>query len=169
MEGQGYRPRALPGGRPPAPPAPPGGAEVSGATYHWVLAYADGHLSTPLVYKTLDQLRDGQDVPAPRLSDELIQALRDGDPRRLGPALSNDLQAPALTLFPALRETLAAGRALGALGALVSGSGPTCFFLARDAEHATSLAARIEGAGVCRSVVTATGPATGASVADRTG
>ena len=64
------------------------------------------------------------------------EALRAGDARRLGPALSNDLQAPALTLFPALRETLATGRALGALGALVSGSGPTCFFLARDAEHA---------------------------------
>jgi 4-diphosphocytidyl-2-C-methyl-D-erythritol kinase len=142
---------------------------VSRATYHWVLAYADGYLSTPLVYKTLDQLRAGQDVPAPELSNELMEALRAGDPGRLGPALSNDLQAPALTLFPALRETLATGRALGALGALVSGSGPTCFFLARDAGHAAGLAARMSGAGVCRSVTTATGPAAGASVIDRKG
>jgi 4-diphosphocytidyl-2-C-methyl-D-erythritol kinase len=142
-------------------------AEVSRATYHWVLAYADGHLSTPLVYKTLDQLREGHDVPAPELSNELMAALRAGDPGRVGQALGNDLQAPALTLFPALRETLATSRALGALGALVSGSGPTCFFLARDAEHAAGLAAQISGAGVCRSATTATGPAAGASVTGR--
>ncbi len=146
-------------------PGPPGAGQAP--AFHWVLAYADGHLPTPLVYKTLDQLRDGQDVPAPKLDGELMAALRSGDPGRLGQALSNDLQAPALSLFPALRETLAAGRALGALGALVSGSGPTCFFLARDAGHATGLAARIAGAGVCRSVATAAGPAAGAAVVDR--
>jgi 4-diphosphocytidyl-2-C-methyl-D-erythritol kinase len=159
--GRGERLSSLPGGRPPVPPVPPI------PTYHWVLAYADGHLSTPLVYKTLDQLREGRDVPAPELSNELMEALRAGDPGRLGRALSNDLQAPALTLFPALRETLATGRALGALGALVSGSGPTCFFLARDAGHAAGLAAQVSGAGVCRSVTTVTGPAAGASVVDR--
>jgi 4-diphosphocytidyl-2-C-methyl-D-erythritol kinase len=161
--GRGERLSPLPGGR------PPGAAEAPRPQYHWVLAYADGYLSTPLVYKTLDQLRAGQDVPAPELSSELMEALRAGDPGRLGPALGNDLQAPALTLFPALRETLATGRALGALGALVSGSGPTCFFLVRDAGHAAGLAAQMSGAGVCRSVTTATGPAAGASVIDRKG
>jgi 4-diphosphocytidyl-2-C-methyl-D-erythritol kinase len=134
------------------------------ATYHWVLAYAAGHLSTPLVYKTLDQLREATPVPDPQLSDELMAALRAGDPARLGPALSNDLQAPALSLFPALRKTLGAGIELGALGALVSGSGPTCFFLARDAAHATDLAVQLSGAGVCRTVATATGPASGAEI-----
>jgi 4-diphosphocytidyl-2-C-methyl-D-erythritol kinase len=157
--GRGEQLSSLPGGRPPVPTAPP--------AYHWVLAYADGHLSTPLVYKTLDHLRNGQVVPTPELSTELMAALRADDPVLLGQALSNDLQAPALTLFPALRETLATGRALGALGALVSGSGPTCFFLARDAEHAADLAVQMSGAGVCRTVATATGPAAGASVVDR--
>lgn len=134
------------------------------ATYHWVLAYADEHLSTPVVYKALDEMRAGQTVPRPELSGELMSALRAGDPRRLGRALSNDLQAPALSLLPALRKTLAAGRELGALGALVSGSGPTCFFLARDTAHATDLAVQLSGAGVCRTVATATGPAAGATV-----
>lgn len=139
------------------------------ATYHWVLAYAAGNLSTPLVYKTLDQLRGGTVleppvVPDPVLSGELMAALRAGDPVRLGPALSNDLQAPAISLFPALRKTLSAGSELGALGALVSGSGPTCFFLARDAAHATDLAVQLSGAGACRTVATATGPAPGAEV-----
>jgi len=142
-------------------------AVLAGAVYHWVLAYAEGGLSTPLVYKTLDRLREGRDVAPPGLSGELIDALQAGDPRRLGQALSNDLQEPALTLFPALHETLAAGRELGALGALVSGSGPTCFFLASHAWHAASLAAGLSGRGVARAVATATGPAAGASVITR--
>jgi 4-diphosphocytidyl-2-C-methyl-D-erythritol kinase len=144
-------------------------ALVAPASYHWVLAFASGHLSTPLVYKTLDAQRDGQSVPDPELSNELMGALRVGDPLRLGQALSNDLQAPALALFPALRKTLAAGREAGALGALVSGSGPTCLFLARDAEHATGLAVQLSGAGVCRTVARATGPAPGATVVSAEG
>ena len=56
--------------------------------------------------------------------------------------LANDLQPAALALAPYLRDTLAAGRDGGALAGLVSGSGPTCAFLAADAEHARSLAGR---------------------------
>jgi len=134
------------------------------ARYHWVLALADGQLSTPAVYGKLDQMRGGTVVAAPELSSELMSALRAGDARQLGAAMSNDLQAPAIALFPALGQTLSAGSELGALGALVSGSGPTCFFLARDAGHATALAAALSGAGVCLSVQTATGPAPGAAL-----
>jgi 4-diphosphocytidyl-2-C-methyl-D-erythritol kinase len=93
-----------------------------------------------------------------------MSALRAGDAERLGAAISNDLQLPAIALFPALRKTLSAGRESGALGWLVSGSGPTCYFLARDAIHATDLAVSLSGTGICRSVATATGPAAGASV-----
>lgn len=141
-------------------------ALVSPARYHWVLAFADGSLSTPEVYGTLDRLR-ALPAPAPELSTELMSALRAGDPERLGRSLGNDLQAPAISLFPALRKTLAAGREFGALGALVSGSGPTCFFLARGASHATDLAVALSGAGVCRSAARAIGPAPGATVIER--
>ena len=134
------------------------------ARYHWVLAFADGHLSTPAVYDKLDRQRQNDQVPEPDLSEELMAALRAADPARLGAALANDLQAPALALFPALRQTLAAGRAAGALGGLVSGSGPTCFFLAESAGEAADLAVALSGAGVCRAVATATGPAAGACV-----
>lgn len=142
-------------------------ALVAPARYHWVLAFADGHLATPAVYGALDRLREGREVAEPELSNELMAALRTGDAERVGAALSNDLQAPAITLFPGLRKTLAAGREFGALGALVSGSGPTCYFLARDDRHAAQLAARLSGAGVCRSAATAAGPAAGASVVSR--
>ncbi len=140
----------------PAPAAP--------APYHWVIALADGHLPTPKVFGELDRQRGAQDVAEPELSAELMAALGAGDPVRLGAALRNDLQEPALTLFPALRKTLDAGKEAGALGALVSGSGPTCFFLAGRAAEATALAAALSGAGVCRSVTTATGPVPGATV-----
>jgi 4-diphosphocytidyl-2-C-methyl-D-erythritol kinase len=139
-------------------------ALVAPARYHWVLALADGQLSTPAVYGALDRMRADTGVADPELSDELMSALRAGDAEQLGAAIANDLQPPAIALFPALRKTLSAGREFGALGALVSGSGPTCFFLARDDRHAAQLAASLSGAGVCRSVATATGPAAGASV-----
>jgi 4-diphosphocytidyl-2-C-methyl-D-erythritol kinase len=133
-------------------------------TYHWVLALADGHLSTPRVFHALDRQRQDQQVPGPELSKELMTALSAGDPVMLGAALSNDLQEPALTLFPALLKTLDAGIEAGALGALVSGSGPTCFFLAATDSEATALANALSGAGVCRTVATAIGPAAGARV-----
>ena len=139
-------------------------ALVPAAQYHWVLAFATGQLATPEVYATLDRLRAGQDVPAPALDTRLMTALRAGDPTRVGKAISNDLQPAALSLFPALRKTLDTGREFGALGTLVSGSGPTCLFLARSRERAVALAASLSGSGICRSVQVASGPVPGASV-----
>jgi 4-diphosphocytidyl-2-C-methyl-D-erythritol kinase len=139
-------------------------ALVAATKYHWVLALAGGHLSTPAVYAKLDQLRAGQDIQEPELSTDLMSALRSGDAGQLGAALSSDLQAPAVALFPALRKTLRAGRESGAVGALVSGSGPTCYFLALDDAHAEDLAASLSAAGVCRAIASATGPAAGATV-----
>jgi 4-diphosphocytidyl-2-C-methyl-D-erythritol kinase len=131
--------------------------------YHWVLAFADGHLSTPEVYATLDRLRAAE-AAEPDLDAALMSALRSGDARLLGRALSNDLQQAAVTLFPALRKTLAAGLELGALGALVAGSGPTCVFLAASANRALDLAVSLSSAGVCRSVARVTGPVPGAAI-----
>jgi 4-diphosphocytidyl-2-C-methyl-D-erythritol kinase len=137
-------------------------ALVPSTQYHWVLAFAEGQLSTPDVYATLDRLRPDH-TAAPELDAVLMAALRAGDPIRVGKALSNDLQPAALALFPALRKTLAAGTELGAVGALVSGSGPTCMFLARSRERALALAAALSGADVCRSVATVAGPVHGAT------
>ena len=93
-----------------------------------------------------------------------LSLLRSGEARLVGRALSNDLQPAALSLFPALRKTLAAGLELGALGALVAGSGPTCVFLAASADRALDLAVSLSGAGVCRSVARVTGPVAGAAI-----
>jgi 4-diphosphocytidyl-2-C-methyl-D-erythritol kinase len=199
---------------------------LAAGTYHWVLAFSSGGLSTPEVYAACDRLRAARaaraagpaagpgrvraagpraaltaspvagaagghgvspvassaggrgmervagtaagegaaDAPAPRLSTELMAALRSADPAAVGPLLTNDLEPAALSLRPALRRTLSAGRELGAIGAMVSGSGPTCAFLAADARHARDLAVSLTGAGVCRGVAGVHGPVHGATV-----
>jgi len=142
-------------------------AALAAGTYHWVLAFAAAGLSTPEVYATCDRLRAARgaaDGAEAVLSTELMAALRSGDPAAVGPLLSNDLQAAAVSLRPGLRRALAAGREFGALGAMISGSGPTCAFLAANAGHARELAVSLTGAGVCRGVVRVKGPATGAAV-----
>ncbi|MBF9129237.1 4-(cytidine 5'-diphospho)-2-C-methyl-D-erythritol kinase [Plantactinospora sp. S1510] len=134
-------------------------------TWHWVVAIADGGLSTPAAYRELDRLRAEYAAPAPlRSADALLAALRGRDPARLGRALGNDLQAAALTLRPALTETLKAGEAAGALAGIVSGSGPTCVFLAADATRAEEIATELRASGLCRTARTAYGPVPGARV-----
>lgn len=132
---------------------------------HWVLAVAGYGVSARDAYARLDELRAGPAAPdSAGDPGPLLQALRSGDPLRIGPLLANDLQAAVLTLVPALHATLRAGLDLGAAGGIVSGSGPTCAFLARDADAARALSAGLGRAGVCSAVRVASGPAPGARV-----
>lgn len=135
-----------------------------GGTFHWVFAMAERGLSTPAVFREFDRLAEGHDIPEPVASPELLAALAKGDADALAVAVTNDLQPAALSLFPELSDTLAAGRAAGALAALVSGSGPTTAFLARDTASAAEVAEALRASGTCRSVRMASGPAQGATV-----
>jgi 4-diphosphocytidyl-2-C-methyl-D-erythritol kinase len=135
-------------------------------SFSWVLALADTGLSTPEVYAELDRQRDSGPVGVVSDAAPVLAALRRGDPVALGHALANDLQAAAIALLPPLRLLLDTGRDLGALGGIVSGSGPTVAFLARSDEHAGALASALVGQGVCRSVRTADGPAHGARIVE---
>lgn len=133
--------------------------------YCWVLGVADRGMSTPAVYAEFDRLNAAASVAAePQIAPAVLAALRAGDPAALGAALSNDLQPAALSLRPRLAETLAVGEECGALGSIISGSGPTTMFLASDEEHALDIALALSGAGVCADVVQASGPAPGARV-----
>ncbi|MCX4859592.1 4-(cytidine 5'-diphospho)-2-C-methyl-D-erythritol kinase [Streptomyces canus] len=137
--------------------------EVGGA-FSWVFAMAERGLSTPAVFREFDRLTEGLDVPEPVASEDLLDALAGGDPDALAAAVSNDLQPAALSLFPELADTLAAGSAAGALAGLVSGSGPTTAFLARDTGAAAKIADALRASGTCRTVRVASGPAPGATV-----
>ncbi len=139
-------------------------AALSRGTYHWVFALSSVGLSTPAVYGECDRMRAELEVAAPKVSDVLMQALLSGDPAQVGAALSNDLQNPACSLRPALSLVLEVGRDYGALGAIVSGSGPTVAFLVADEEAGLDLAVALTASGVVGSVARATGPVHGARV-----
>jgi 4-diphosphocytidyl-2-C-methyl-D-erythritol kinase len=140
-------------------------SEVLGrGQFHWVLAVDPEGLSTAAVYAECDRLRGRATVAEPVADPALMTALRAGDAEALGRALSNDLEAAAISLRPSLARTLEAGRDLGVLGAMISGSGPTCAFLVANAEAALDVAVGLSALGVCRDVRRATGPVPGARV-----
>jgi len=135
-------------------------------SYHWVLALSSQGLSTPAVYKECDRLREGMAITKPQTSSALLQALGAGNPYEVGKALSNDLQAAACSLRPALRLVLDVGKEYGALGGIVSGSGPTVAFLVEDDEKSLDLSVALSASGVVAGVARASGPVHGARVVE---
>lgn len=99
-----------------------------------LMPQAEG-LSTGAVYAEADRLG----APRTRLDPGALRRLAASGRDRLVAALDNDLQQAALSLRPELAQGLAALRAAGAEGALVTGSGPTVvgvFADRADAERA---------------------------------
>ncbi len=138
------------------------------APLHWVLVVADRGLSTPAVYKRLDDLRAARGEDPTKVSEaavpaEFISALQSGDVLRVAKAIKNDLQEAALDLMPELADTIASGIAAGALAGMVSGSGPTVAMLAEDEESAERIANILAFQGL--DAIAATGPAAGATLA----
>lgn len=135
-------------------------------SFCWVFATQAEGLSTRNVYSEFDAwVADGLlTISEPRIADDVMSALIAGDPAALGAALINDLQDPAMHLAPALREVITAALEVDACGAVVSGSGPTVAALARNAQHALAIAAHIRSTGLADQVITATGPAQGATL-----
>ncbi|MET0468275.1 MAG: 4-(cytidine 5'-diphospho)-2-C-methyl-D-erythritol kinase [Aeromicrobium sp.] len=134
-------------------------------SYHWVFAMAHEGLSTKAVFAEFDRLNEGRDVPEPEVPDALLAALRAGDATALGAALSNDRTDAALSLRPELEGTLAIGLQAGALGAILSGSGPTALFLAASEQHSLDIAFALSSASACADVVQSRGPVPGARLA----
>jgi 4-diphosphocytidyl-2-C-methyl-D-erythritol kinase len=139
-------------------------AALSRGTYHWVIALSSVGLSTPSVYTECDRLRAGSIISAPQINDQLMQSLLASNSKAVGRALHNDLQPGACSLRPALTLVLGVGEEYGALGAIVSGSGPTVAFLVEDEEQGLDLAVALTASGVVGSVARAIGPVHGAKV-----
>ncbi|MGZ5352020.1 MAG: 4-(cytidine 5'-diphospho)-2-C-methyl-D-erythritol kinase [Actinomycetota bacterium] len=118
------------------------------ASFWWVVVTLGFGVRSPDAYRWWDEdgAARGPD-PGP-----VLDAAAAGDPEVLGPLLFNDLESPVIARHPEIGA--ARGRLLeaGALGAVMSGSGSSVVGLARDREHAASLAAGFADAFV------ATGP-----------
>lgn len=133
-------------------------------SFHWVLATFNEGLSTPAVYAKLDELRGADYDQEPHVPTQLLAALAQGDPSELGKHLHNDLQRAAIALKPHLGKVLDFGLEQGALGGIVSGSGPTCAFLAHDESNAIDLVVKLLGSGLVDGALHAHGPVHGARV-----
>lgn len=126
-------------------------AALAQGRFDWVVVPAGEGLSTPEVYRHLDELRGQRDISpggdAPMVDEAVLQALRAGDAEALAARARNDLERAALSLRPELRAVLAIGEEAGALRGLVSGSGPTLAFLTADADAALEVQVVLSAAG----------------------
>jgi 4-diphosphocytidyl-2-C-methyl-D-erythritol kinase len=133
-------------------------------SFHWVFATFDEGLSTAQIYEKTDELRGLEFEAEPEVPTELLSALARGDAPALGRLLHNDLQLAATTSRPQLGRVLEQGIDNGALGAIVSGSGPTCAFLVRDESSAIDLVVALKASGLVDDVLRTHGPVHGARV-----
>ena len=107
---------------------------------HFVLGISHRPLLTKDIYARWDDLGIQAEVG----SAPMTLALGAGDPREVAELLHNDLEPAAFSLRPELEELKKAISSAGALGAGMTGSGPTLFGIARDESHAQDIAAKIE-------------------------
>ncbi|WP_235038199.1 4-(cytidine 5'-diphospho)-2-C-methyl-D-erythritol kinase [Microbacterium sp. 18062] len=121
--------------------------------FDWVIVTNERGLSTPEVYRALDEHREqhavdiGPAARTPSVDLDVLHALRAGDAAWLAACARNDLQVAALRLRPDLASVLEEGERAGALTGIVSGSGPTLAFLAHDAEAAIDLQIMLSASG----------------------
>jgi 4-diphosphocytidyl-2-C-methyl-D-erythritol kinase len=129
---------------------------VTGVPLALVLVNPGTPLSTAAVY--------GRVTPAMYSSgartQTMVAALAARRPARVAASLYNGLEAAAAGALPQLARMRAALEAAGALGTLMSGSGPTVFGIARSFEQARQIRARLSRASWgCWAVRTVSGPA----------
>lgn len=121
-------------------PAPP--------ELHVLLAKPGVHVSTQFVYGNLkaDQLASHPDI------DAQIQAIRDGDFVRMVKNMGNVLETVTIPAHPVIQEIKDCMMDRGALGAMMSGSGPTVFGLFEKEETAKEAYNKMLEAGLAKNV-----------------
>jgi 4-diphosphocytidyl-2-C-methyl-D-erythritol kinase len=113
-------------------------------------------LSTREVYERVPPGAHGE----ARAVSRMIEALRMRSVARVAAALANSLEAVVAPIAPAVAQMKAALLAAGALGAIMSGSGPTVFGIARSLDHARQIRRRVARRDwACWAVRTLSGPA----------
>jgi 4-diphosphocytidyl-2-C-methyl-D-erythritol kinase len=127
-----------------------------GGGYALVLVNPRAPLSTKEVYGRVPVGWHAE----PTGTERVIEALRRRNVGVLAAALTNNLERVVEPVLPVIGRMKAALLAAGALGAIMSGSGPTVVGLARSLDHARQIRSRISRAGwACWAVRTNSGPA----------
>jgi 4-diphosphocytidyl-2-C-methyl-D-erythritol kinase len=131
-------------------------APLAGGGLTLVLVSPHFGSSTAEVYRrvTPEMLTDGRRVKG------MVEALQSRRAARVAASLYNGLEAVVAPRHPEIERMRAALLAAGALGAVMSGSGPTVVGVARSFEHARQLRARLARTSwVCWAARTTRGPA----------
>jgi len=124
---------------------------------HWVLAISPQGLSTPSVYAKFDEIGSSSEF------SDLSQVSGSLDSvEALASVLSNGLQDAALALMPQLDSLIEEIEGLGALKAIVSGSGPTIAALCSSKDQAIEIVKTLNERGIF--ALTAGSPALGANL-----
>jgi 4-diphosphocytidyl-2-C-methyl-D-erythritol kinase len=127
-----------------------------GGGYALVLVNPRVPLSTREVYGRVPAGWHAQPIGTGRV----IEALRTRNVEKVAAALTNNLESVVEPVLPVIGRMKAALLAAGALGAIMSGSGPTVFGMARSLDHARQIRSRVSRAGwACWAVRTNSGPA----------
>lgn len=115
---------------------------------HILLAKPPVHVSTKFVFGNLraDEILTHPDI------DGQLKALEDGDLKALADKMGNVLEAVTVPAYPVIRELKAKMMEGGAIGAMMSGSGPTVFGLFDDERAAREVCDKIRQEGSCRQV-----------------
>lgn len=131
--------------------------------HYWVMLMAHEGLSTPAVFARFDTQHLGRDTLAQALLPE-HEHIASSPAEAVSAVLHNDLEATVRDMRPDLEATFRAVNRTDALGALLSGSGPTIAVLARDREHARTLQSRLSREATVAGAIITSGPAQPAKV-----
>jgi 4-diphosphocytidyl-2-C-methyl-D-erythritol kinase len=82
-----------------------------------------------------------------RLASAFKEILETGDKKKIGRSLHNGLERAACHFVPNCMDLKMELKEAGALGALVTGSGPTVYGLAENREHAHKIAEKVNKKG----------------------
>ena len=115
---------------------------------HVLLAKPDIHVSTKYVYTHLDLASVREHPPI----DRQLAALEEGDLESLAACMGNVLETVTVRAFPVIEEIRAAMLDGGALGAMMSGSGPTVFGLFENEADAQKIADCLREKGSARQI-----------------
>lgn len=111
----------------------------AGSAFWVVLINPDQEVSTSNIYQAIDLnlTNQGPDIKS------MLVAMEEGDLSAIAENLYNDLEQVTARRYPVVLSLKRRLIEAGAMGALMSGSGPTVFGLARDREKAAAIAARL--------------------------
>lgn len=104
---------------------------------YWIVVKPPVGLSTAAVYTHC------RPAARPRSATDMLAALRTAGPAGIGSNLHNALQGAARELTPWIERVTAELHRAGCLAQQMSGSGSSCFGLARSARHAGMIARRL--------------------------